>query len=88
MKNFLEVSIVRELYLHWNNLKYNFGKAIFPSLMEHPYMAVVDISNNSIGVVSTNLDSCITELCECLKINSTICHMDLSYNYFNFEASK
>ena len=86
-KNYLETSPCKELYLHWNNFKYQFGKIVFPVLgAEEEELFVLDLSNNSLGTPGP--DNCIAETCEFLKNNKTLIHLDLSYNCFSFAASK
>lgn len=59
IKELLEKRKIEELYLHWNTLKGNFGKIVFPILnTENKQLRVLDLSNNCLG----KGDSCITEL--------------------------
>lgn len=49
LRTVLEGGQLRELYLHWNQLKASFGKTIFQMLSEEDELRVLDLSNNSLG---------------------------------------
>ena len=71
--------------MHWNLLKAPFGKSIFAILAENDTIAVLDLSNNSMGI---GVENCIEEINNFFATNKTLVHLDMSYNYFNYEQSK
>lgn len=68
--------------MHWNLLKAPFGKSIFTVLAENDVLAVLDLSNNSMGI---GVENCIEEINTFFTTNKTLVHLDISYNYFNYE---
>ena len=83
----LERSVVTELYLHWNLLKAPFGKLIFANLLENERLAVLDLSNNSLGIGpgDEECEDCIKEMNNFFETNRYLVHLDLSSNHFNYE---
>ena len=64
----------------------NKGKELFDSLVENDNIKVLDFSWNRLG--ENRIGSCIQSLCNMIKTNKTIIHMDLSNNDFSLEESK
>lgn len=80
---------LRELYLKWNQIKGEGGALLFCQLQENSSLKVLDLSWNSLGVGSgSRMSQNSTEaLCDMLRMNKTIIHMDLSNNNFSIKES-
>ncbi|KAL4466565.1 hypothetical protein ABPG72_010616 [Tetrahymena utriculariae] len=74
---------LKELYLHWNQIKAPGGAFIFTSLTDNESLKVLDMSCNSMG----SGGSCVEEVCNFLVKNVEMRHLDISNNYFNIESS-
>lgn len=75
------------MYLHWNKIQ-KMGEAIFDELKNNIVLKVclvikvLDISWNEIGSIT-----CASKICEFLKKNKAIVHLDLSNNKFDYKQS-
>ena len=73
-------STLRHLDLHWNNIRLDGAVQFFEGLGQTDGLRVLDLSWNSLGR-DTSLE-CAKVLGHCFKLNSTLQHLDLSYNFF------
>ena len=73
-------STLRHLDLHWNNIRLDGAVQFFEGLGQNDGLRVLDLSWNSLGR-DTSLE-CAKVLGHCFKLNSTLQHLDLSYNFF------
>ncbi len=80
---------LRELYLKWNQINGEGGAYLFLPLQENCSLKVLDLSWNSLGAGSgSRMSQTSTEaLCEMLRSNKHIVHMDLSNNNFSLQES-
>lgn len=75
-------STLRKLDLHWNNIRSEGAIEFFDGLSQNDCLSVLDLSWNSIGRDSTY--ESVKALGKCLELNSTVLHLDLSFNFFTF----
>lgn len=68
---------MKEIYIQWNKITCVGGELIFKELTYNYSLQVFDISWNNLG-------DKIERICECLKINTTLVHVDLSFNKFTY----
>ncbi|KAL4450444.1 hypothetical protein ABPG74_019342, partial [Tetrahymena malaccensis] len=76
----------RELYLYWNKIQGEGGALIIDACRENGRMKVLDLSHNQLGL-SSNYDlfnNAFRKICEANN-ESSICHLDLSYNQFRIQ---
>lgn len=70
------------LDLHWNSIRTEGATMLFEGLAQNDNLKVLDLSWNSLGR-ETSQDA-LKALGKCLKVNSTLKHLDISYNNLNF----
>jgi hypothetical protein len=75
-------SSLTHLDLHWNCIRTEGAKLLFEGLSQNDSLSVLDLSWNSLGREATQ-DS-IKSLGKCLKTNTTLRHLDISYNNLTF----
>jgi Ran GTPase-activating protein (RanGAP) involved in mRNA processing and transport len=68
---------IEEMYLHWNQITNEGGKAIFTALLENENLRVLDLSNNSLGIGAS---PCASEISSFARKNLELRHFDLSNN--------
>lgn len=78
------ISNIKELYLHWNNLTSLTGTVLFECFQKSTSIEVLDVSNNSLGSATSPENKCVEALCKMLENNSSILHLDLSFNCFDY----
>lgn len=57
---------------------------MFECLTKSTTIEVLDVSNNSLGSAITPENKCVEALCEMLENNTSIMHLDLSFNNFDY----
>ena len=89
---FTETSNLVELYLGWNNISGTGGKAIAKLLIQDVKLKVLDLSWNNLGKNNKSKKSKPKSLGdiwgEALVINTTLIHLDLSFNMIEVRDSK
>ena len=78
--------MLQEIYLHWNKFNASTGIKIFDSLLDNDNVMVVDLSWNCLGALNID-NSAVRSICEFLKKNEKVIHLDLSNNNFSLEES-
>lgn len=66
------------LDLHWNSIRTEGATMLFEGLAQNDNLKVLDLSWNSLGRESSQ--EALKALGKCLKVNSTLKHLDISYN--------
>ena len=61
---------------------------LFSILADNDRLRVLDLSNNSLGVLSANFPSCTAEMGLFFSKNTSLLHLDISYNYIDFVQTK
>lgn len=79
--------MLQELYLHWNKFNSTTGIKVFEALIDNDNLMVLDISWNSLGNLSID-NSCSRAICEFLKKNEKVIHLDMSNNNFTLDESQ
>jgi Ran GTPase-activating protein (RanGAP) involved in mRNA processing and transport len=72
--------VLKNLNLHYNQIRFKGGVAIFENLIENTTLQYLDMSWNALGKDSTNETA--DALSKMLKKNTGLVHADFSYNYF------
>ncbi|CAD8099201.1 unnamed protein product [Paramecium primaurelia] len=82
----LQLDLLEELYIHWNQIKGLGGQKIFEALIENKTMVVFDGSWNCFGI--NEKSNCTSKICEFLIGNKIMLHCDLSANQFTLQDCK
>ncbi|CAD8165096.1 unnamed protein product [Paramecium pentaurelia] len=82
----LQLDLLEELYIHWNQIKGSGGQKIFEALIENKNMVVFDGSWNGFGI--SEKSNCTQKVCDFLSQNKVMLHCDLSANQFTLQDCK
>ena len=72
---------LEELDLHWNQIKLTGSQALFSGLKDNINLVNLDLSWNALGRNSYIANT----ISSYLETNTSLRHMDLSYNFFDLE---
>lgn len=88
LQSILDSNELKELYLHWNLIRGVGGAQIFAGLKSNDQLKVLDLSYNILGKgEQKKINACVPGVCDFIKTNVELVHLDLSNNNFTYADS-